>query len=266
MLTGRISLTILFCMALTIRTANAHEVDAFTLCYEDQHYPPYIFGDATSPQPDNPGIMLEIAFHALNKSTSNIKVIRRPFKRCMSEVRDNRADAMFAAFQPERINIGAFPMKANQPNRDQRALTLDFSLFTRPEKGFIWDGTHFVQEDLKIGTPLGYSTVKSLRNNHQLDPVTSFLPDTGLENVAQNKIDGYIVDRNVGKFIILEKHLEEDVHIHPVSYQKFDIYLTFSHHFYENHSKIAENIWSELAIVRKNMLDRLIIKYKSVEK
>ncbi len=233
-----------------------------TLCYEDQDYPPYLIGDSDLPVSPNPGLLVELSKMAFEKAGMEVIYIRRPWKRCMRLVQDNHVDGMFGViYIPEREKIGKYPKKDGAIDVSKRLLNVDYPVFVNQNSRANWDGTKFSTTRIKIGTPLGYATVKALNEEQGIEPNTSYLPEKGLELVSQEKMDAYIVEKNVGLSILRKLNLTETVQIQGPPFKRHNLYLLLSHNFYETNEEKAEEIWSHLAKLRKTVLDGMMKKY-----
>lgn len=233
-----------------------------TLCYEDQDYLPYLAGNSDKPVLPNPGVLVELTKMAFEKVGLSVNYIRRPWKRCMRMVQDNKVDGLFGViYVPEREKIGNFPKKNGKIDVNRRLMKVDYPLFINKSNPVGWNGKQFSDKQVKIGTPLGYATVNSLRTEQGIEPNVSFLPDMGLKLVEQGKLDGYIVEKNVGLSILKKQNMQNSVIVHNPPFKSHNLYLFLSHGFYHQHKKDAEAIWSHLATLRKTVLDGMMKKY-----
>nr|WP_308419101.1 transporter substrate-binding domain-containing protein [Terasakiella brassicae] len=241
----------------------AYGNEAVRLCYEDEDYAPYLRGDTQQPAKPNPGVLVEITKAAFQEAGQKVQYIRRPWKRCMHLLRDGKIAGMFGVIHTkEREKIGKYPMQNGEVDPERRLLFVDYPIFYNAAHSAIqWDGQRFSGPAPRIGTPLGYATVKSLKKEHKIIPNTSFLPASGLKLVSEGKLDGYIVEKNVGLSLLSKLGLKDKVVAHQPPFKRHALYLVLSHDFYENNSKEAEKIWSTLAVLRKTVLDSIMKKY-----
>lgn len=241
----------------------AYSNETARLCYEDEDYAPYLRGDTQQPAKPNPGVLVEITQVAFKEAGQKVQYIRRPWKRCMHLLRDGKIAGMFGVIHTkEREKIGKYPMQNGEIDSERRLLFVDYPIFRNAANATIsWDGQKFSDPAPRIGTPLGYATVKSLKKEHQIIPNTSFLPEQGLKLVSEGKLDGYIVEKNVGLSILGKLDLKDKIIPHQPPFKRHALYLVLSHDFYEKNSKEAEKIWSTLAVLRKTVLDSIMKKY-----
>lgn len=243
-------------------TVNAQNTADVQLCYEDQDYPPYLIGTGGKPEMPNPGVLVELAQSAFEDAGFTVSFVRRPWKRCMRMVEENKAVGMFGViYLPEREIFGHYPMRENAPDKERRLLTVDYPIFVNVNAPVKWDGHAFADKKIHLGTPLGYATVTELENVHHISPNQSYLPQAGLEALSQRKLDGYIVERNVGDQLILKHNLQKTVIAQEPPFKSHDLYLLLSHGFYDKNTEKAEKIWSRLAVLRKTVLDDLMKSY-----
>jgi len=233
------------------------------LCYEDEDYAPYLRGESQQPAKPNPGVLVEITQAAFKEVGQKVEYIRRPWKRCMHLLRDGKIAGMFGVIHTkEREKIAKYPMKNGEIDLDRRLLFVDYPIFYNPSHSAIkWDGDTFSGPAPRIGTPLGYATVKSLKKEQNITPNTSFLPEQGLKLVSEGKLDGYIVEKNVGLSLLSRLGIQDEVAPYRQPFKRHALYLVLSHGFYEKNSKESEKVWSTLAVLRKTVLDSIMKKY-----
>jgi polar amino acid transport system substrate-binding protein len=254
---------VILSITMSVLSASlANALERFTLCYEDQDYAPYLIGASVTPAVPKPGLLVELSQKAFASVGFEVDFVRRPWKRCMRMVEENQAVGMFGViYSKEREKIGTYPMIGKEPDRSRRLLSVDYPIFHHKDKPIEWDGTSFLNTQIKVATPLGYQIADTLKSTHHIEPNTTYLPEAGLLLIAQNKLDGYIVEKNVG-MAILRKHKLENIVIpsDPV-FKQHELYLFLSHGFYDTHKEKAENIWSSLAVLRKKALHELMDTY-----
>jgi len=260
----RFQLCIVSCFLTLILSLQPGEAKkSVQLCFEDEDYSPYFTGDSQKVSTTNPGILVELSKAAFETAGLSVEFIRRPWKRCMHMLKDNDVAGMFGViYLPEREKIGRYPMQNGEIDTSRRIVNADYSIFRHVSRSsFGWNGKTFKKRNLKLAVPLGYAMVKSLEENHKVVPNTSFLPDVGLGLVAQEKLDGYIVEKRVGLHLLNKLNLGAQVEPHTPPFSRHPLYLFLSHGFYENYSKESEKVWSTLAVLRKTVLDDLMKKY-----
>lgn len=257
-----ITLALFFSVIFTFSSAHAHE--KITLCYEDQDYPPYLVGASQGVNNQNSGVLVDLSRKAFKEAGITVDFVRRPWKRCMRMVEQNKAAGMFGViYRKEREKIGRYPFKSGEIDPSRRFLSVEYPVFHHKDITVSWDGKSFISKDIKIGTPLGYDTVKSLKIEHNIDANINFLPEKGLALVAQKKLDGYILEKNVGLQLLRKQNLIEKVIPHQSPFKQHNLYLFLSHGFYESHTEEAEKVWTSLAVLRKTVLDELMRTYLS---
>lgn len=233
-----------------------------TLCYENENYAPYLIGEQPHPAEPNPGVLVEFIRQTFATLDTPVSFVRHPWKRCVKLVERNEIDGIFGIiYKKDRESLGRFPMRGAQPDRHNRLLTVDYSLFTHRSSPLFWDGKNFTRNDLRIGTPLGYAVSKSLKNTHGITPNERFLPESGLKLVEQHKLDGYIVEKQVGISYIRKNNLEKSVIPRKPAYRRHDLYLMVSHEFYAKQTPLVEEIWSTIGQTRDSVIPVLLEKY-----
>lgn len=72
----------------------------------------YIIGGGPAFHEERPGLEIELYRMVAKKLNLDIVFKRFSWKQCLYLIATNRVDGVFpASFKPERMNIGAFPMK-----------------------------------------------------------------------------------------------------------------------------------------------------------
>lgn len=232
------------------------------LCYEDQDYPPYLSADSGQPTGKDPGVLVELVQKAFEKAGLSVSFVRRPWKRCMRMVQDNEVAGMFGVVYVKiRENVGKYPMRDGEVDAEKRLLDVEYPIFRNVSVDPGWDGTAFANREVRLGTPLGYAMADSLKEEHQIVANTSFLPDVGLNLVAQKRLDGYIVEKNVGMSLLRKLDISDKVIIHQPPYKKHNLYLLLSHGFYNTDPKTAEGVWAQVAHLRKTESAKLMKRY-----
>ncbi len=228
---------------VAIFTAMLLPVSAYAqsikFCYEAEDFPPFLLGTETVPA-SNAGILVEIARAAAVDADLMPEFIRRPWKRCIKLLINGEVDGIFAAiYLPERENWGYFPKtKDNKIDEKQRLWRVKYPVFQLKTLPPIWNGKTFSNLKRSIGTPLGYVTSKLL-DEMGISVTTTHQPLQGLQLVSDGRIDGYIVEENIGAQL-LNKHQIDNLMVLSEPFLEADWFLPLSKQFYEAHTKKAK--------------------------
>ncbi|MFD2205931.1 substrate-binding periplasmic protein [Kiloniella antarctica] len=247
------------------------EEGVFVACAENQSYPPYIMGSNDIFSKQNPGVLVEIITAAVEESGLLLKFIRRPWKRCMKLLEQNKIDGIFASiYRQEREVLGRYPLMLNTPNNTprpdpkRRLHRVVYSLFKNKTSVFNWNGDTFSSINHSIGTPLGYVVVKKLQEDHGIKANTVHLPSKGLRYVAEGHLDAYVLESNIGRNLIRELNLSDSlIEIKP-SFAEYDWYLMISHKLYNAKPRLAEKIWNAIGDYRESHMQQLLEHYRTL--
>ncbi|WP_421784049.1 substrate-binding periplasmic protein [Kiloniella litopenaei] len=253
------------------KTTAWAEEQPFVLCAENQSYPPYFMGDQSTFPVKNPGILVEIIDASLKQNGFKAEFIRRPWKRCLKLIEQNKVDGIFASIHlKEREIIGRYPYLpvrisiSNKPDPKRRLRRVTYSLFKKKGSDFDWDGTSFSNIKQSIGAPIGYVVVKKLKDDHNITANTRHLPAKGLAHVAEGHLDAYIVESSIGNSLVRKHGLADKLIEIEQPFASYDWYMMISHQFYNRDPEMADKIWTTLGQVREQKIPPLIQHYNNL--
>ena len=253
------------------KTTAWAEEPPFVLCAENQSYPPYFMGDQSTFPVKNPGILVEIIDASLKENGFKAEFIRRPWKRCLKLIEQNKVDGIFASIHlKEREIIGRYPYLpvrisiSNKPDPKRRLRRVTYSLFKKIGSDFDWDGTSFSNIKQSIGAPIGYVVVKKLKDDHNITANTRHLPAKGLAHVAEGHLDAYIVESSIGNSLVRKHGLADKLIEIEQPFASYDWYMMISHQFYNRDPEMADKIWTTLGQVREQKIPPLIQHYNKL--
>ncbi len=239
-----------------------------TFCFENANYPPYL--SSATDNLDNPdgytGLLIDLVNKAAKKSNVNAQFIAMPWLRCQNLVRKNKANALFAIIQTDiRERLFQFPIKRN--NKQFHLMNSEYSLFIK--KGSILDmkskelvnseglNLAFYKQHAKYGlaAPLGYVVTQLLSDNNVLAP-HEVNAEEGLQLVASEQLDGYVIDRLIGEGIIDLLNLTSLVRStkHPVLTKVW--HVAFNKNFYHNNRDLVDRFWFYLDQSRQQLNEK----------
>ena len=232
------------------------------ICYEDQDYSPYISDLRYSHK--GRGILVDLVEMSVKSVGLDVEFIRRPWKRCLSMMKNGSVDAIFAAlWTKEREAWAAFPKKKDNLKKLDESLSLwdsQYVVFKRVDSELSYSGGKFKNVISGIDAPPGYVAYKMLKDMKVLSRSNN-TPEKGLKLVRLKRIDGYVVERNIGNYII-NKNKSNDV-IDSIGEVFFEghWFLPFSKKFYKKSPELSSKIWNMIAIMKKKNGSMLIKKY-----
>jgi polar amino acid transport system substrate-binding protein len=228
--------------------------------YEDKDTPDHT--GASLLVPDNPGILVEMVGQ-LPSRVPNLRVSfsRKPWSRCLAELEAGTADAVFASsVNPERMKIGAFPMKDGKEDRHYRIDTKSYSLYKLKDAPIDWDGARFSNVKRSVGAMRGYAIIANLKKMGV--PVSEVdRQENAFRMLLAGRLDGFVQLGTEGDYS-LKAHPEfkHIVKVAPPVATK-DYYLQISHQFQADNPALTLAIWKALAAIRQAESERLTLKY-----
>lgn len=241
--------------------ATAENRPTLRICYEIDDYPPFIgaFQDA------EPGLLLELIQAAARQAEVDLEFQRQPWKRCILHLQQGQADGIFAAiWQADRDSWGRFPGRApqgEQPvDRRYRLWQSDYPIFTRRDSKLQWDGQHFSGLQHGLSAPLGYVSRQRLQDLGALASA-SYSPEKAFELVALDRLDGYVIERQIGASYVRKLGLQQQLTPLPKPLLQADWYLPLSHPFYARQPQVARRFWQALRDQREQRGAELSRRY-----
>ncbi|MBF0206884.1 MAG: transporter substrate-binding domain-containing protein [Oligoflexia bacterium] len=121
----------LFIFILIAMGQVLHAADVvINVAYEDKEQPPYYMGNDSTVLAKNPGSVVEIVALLAKKIPGvTIKFTRYPWPRCLSELENGAADAIFnSSYKKEREKNGLYPMKDGKVDDSKRLTNIAYNL------------------------------------------------------------------------------------------------------------------------------------------
>ncbi|WP_156158586.1 hypothetical protein [Pseudoalteromonas rubra] len=215
------------------------------LCYEDKHIPPFFLGNGLDVPQENPGATIEI-LRQLETQVDDVQFqfVRKPWQRCLYEIKRNRVDAVIASYRPSRQDFLAYPL-----NDDGSPDTL--SSISR--LGTCLVGMSQLQNaiaeqvyPINLAVPRGYSVAESVGSDKYTILNTDSQSDA-FELVLKGKVHGTFGLCQVdGKAVAAFPYRRQLKAVYPPLDISFG-YLTFSKQFRALHAPTAQALWSSLS-------------------
>lgn len=242
-----------------------------TFCYEDINYPPYVY-DFDGAETDPQGLLINIIRSAAKNANLPIQFIRRPWLRCQKMVKENQAQALFAMIKtPERTSLYAFPT-----DKYQTLMTVEYGLFikrngildnknTLSELAGVDNRLNFVNykkhQEFGLSAPKGYVAYDILSVNKVLSNF-DYILDDGLIAVAENRLDGYVVSKQIGLNKIMKYDLSNSIIWSQIILDTSDWYIPFNHEYYKRHKDKIEKFWFEIGNVKGKEIESYSFEFK----
>ncbi|WP_319406965.1 transporter substrate-binding domain-containing protein [uncultured Desulfosarcina sp.] len=230
---------------------------SLVLATDDTPGNPWIMGGGSHFQKKSPGLEIELYRLMAEKLNLQLKVVRLPWKRCLSELEHGRVDGVFpASFKPERLSLGRFPTKNGRIDPTRKSRDSAYFLYTRRASPLGWDGRSFVNMGLMdrktIGVPLDWSIVTDLRQMG-VDLLEKPRPVDLLIILRKGGIAGVVcLDTVIDAYIVQSPSRYQDIQkiFPPVAEKAY--YLMLSHAFVSQQPDLSEKIWDTIAKIKKS--------------
>ncbi len=234
----------------------------FTVAYEDKEQPPYYFGYSTK-IPTNPGIAVEIV-KGLQKRIPDLQLnlVRYPWKRGLFLLEKGKIDALFkATYKPERLKLGAYPMKNGKIDVGRKIAMMSNSLYKLKESSIDWNGKSFVNLKGNVCVPRGYAIANTLKQKGVF-VVESDGSLSCLQKLRLARVEAIALQDVTGDALLRKspKQFKDIIKVAPPLTTKPQ-YLMLSNQFVDKHPELAEKIWDTIATIRREELDRISEKY-----
>ena len=230
------------CSVFFSNTINAQPT--LKICHENNHYPPYIYLDDAKLS----GILIEIIKLASKQTQFKVEFYAKPWARCQKDVKAGTAHALFAMISThERQQDFAFPPNAQLQN--WHLWTAQYPVFTPINNKFDIDN---YRPQKGIGAPRGYVVWQKLQEKNWLSPY-QYEAVEGLNMLAINKLDGYVVERLIGLNLMNENNLSNKIKMSEFSMLDTRWYAPFNKNYYKNNREQVHIFWQKLASARKDL-------------
>ena len=248
-----------FSLLLSAWCISSFANEPLIICTEDKAYPPFI-NEPLSSTNASPGYAIDIVFQAANRSSIEVTIIRRPWKRCKQMVKQERAQALMPM-----INTLSRQHDFHFPNREQQLLNVEYYVFFHPQHQqarLLSKLTHdssdvpTLQQNLRLGVaaPFGYVTYTKLAEMKLL-PNANYSLSEGVNLVSIKKLDAYVFSKQV----MLH-------HFGPLfdegrltsGHQPFLIerlYIAFNKNFYRNNIQMVNYFSNQIQLARQRVLN-----------
>jgi polar amino acid transport system substrate-binding protein len=256
-----ISLTLISCLlSFSSLAADLSKTDEFTLCYEDQHLPPFMLGTEPAISGEPGGILVEYIQRAADVLDYNLTFVRYPWLRCQQAVKTGQIDGLFAfIYSEERNNWAAFPKTDGEP--DQRYSHLSrYPIFVAKGSSLNWDGEVLLPTSAIVQSIPGYIADKELQAMG-FKPIVGLQPKEALALLTTGRLDGYVMDELIGKALIKQLGLTDEITQLAQPFLQQPWYVAFSRSSYQHKADSIEAFWSAMQLVREQHGGTIIKSY-----
>ncbi len=234
-------------IATQVRSAAAPHI--LTFCYEDKElYPHYLQAGASVPV-QKPGAAIDIMKQLDSLIPAmEVKYIRKPWKRCLNELKQSRVDALIGRYTEERAEFSHYPRLADDRLDVSKAISKTTSCFIHDKAlPFDWDGTTVnVKKPIGLIAPMGYSVVEDLRQ------LGFDVYEVSTIDTAHNLLFNGKFQVSLSNCYLRNK--PENIVENPIPFTEQFGYLVFSKQYYWANKERAQFIWKKLQTIDKESI------------
>lgn len=217
------------------------------LCAEDENSYPWLLRDGS-------GLNMLMVQRVGQRVGLAVKVELQPWKRCLQSLQENRVDGAFkASFKPERLKMGAYPMRGGQPDAARAMLDESYHLYRLKGSAVGWDGVQVSQLDGLVGAQAGFSIVDVLKRLGLPTDSSAKAPDALLAMLQRGRLGAVALQTSQGDFELGRKpELAASIERVGPPLLSQPYYLLLSHALVRRDPGLAERIWDAVAAVRES--------------
>lgn len=239
-----ILLSIAFC-TLTSDISLAQGAPVVKVCTMDKG-----FGNKTSP--DGTGLWQTRFQQKFSEIPADVQYYPSPRARCIQDVKNHKADAIYAIYAADRARYLEFPKKADRNEVDvKKAIdVVNFHLYKHRDAKINWNGVNLTNvEDQKILVQQGI----------QVDKFQQLVrSDLIVEIKTVKQILDMLEKRRVKAAILAKEQVvellknETTLLISPQPVHTSHVFLAFDKGFYQKNTQLVEKIWTAIELVNSS--------------
>lgn len=219
-------------------------------CYEDKPLEPFYRGYGADIPKKFPGATIEhLRQLAAAVPDVNLQLERSPWKRCLAKLQAGQVDALIASYQPEREQIGQYPMADGQPDPSRAFSQHQTCLVKKAESSWTWDGQRVSGIDsLVVARPLGYAPL-IVPGPQQVIMHYTLSGTMDLELLRAGRIHAVTtLCKIAGQPVISSVIHDLGLQVLQPPLHSNTGYLIFSKQFWQRHPQLAEALWRQLQL------------------
>lgn len=230
-----------------------------SICIENEAYPPLINGTNSLPS-DNPGHSIRIAKIAAQRADLTLKFVRRPWARCLQMVSQGKTNGLLPSIKTsERNDMYAFPSN-NKLFLNRAEYHIFYSANDKRKRFYETlanskdkSATPIPKLKYGIAAPYGYIAYAQLQRLNLLSS-HDYTLEQGLQMVAKDKLDGYVVIKSIGEQRAKELGLHNQIKVTDSVFLQERLYVVFNKRFYANNQNKIDEFWRQLPDIRLEIL------------
>ena len=234
--------------------------------------PPYVYGDEVIAQ-KNPGVTIEILRLIEAKNDIQFTILKQPWKRVVSNIKENKIDGGFHfSFKEKRKAFVAYPILDGEDSpRTQYSISKRaYYLYRLTGQTTHWNGHQImgdVEGELTIAAIRGGSITQDIKSlGIQLKEVSNDLQLIKL--LLTNRVHAFVALENMLDPKIDNLSFKERAQIEKtvLPMVRKDYYIAFSNDFYKKYPDVAWVIWNTIKQIKEDgELEKIFKKYAQLQ-
>jgi len=247
---------------LNILNTSAQSSTVIRCAYQDSNNFPFQLGSGSQIYKDKPGIAVEMILMLEQHLDIEIELQRLPWKRAEQRLKEGEIDCLFnASFKKYRLANGQYPLYKGEVDVDKRSYFNSYAIFALKGSDLVWnDGQLLNHRNAMIGAERGFSVIADLEvmgvNIYQASSIEQLM-----KLVKHQRLVGAAVFELLGEAFLKVNRLDY-LNIEKISppFKKKAYYLMLSHQFVKDSPELANQLWSEIAIIRESQAFKLMLE------
>ncbi|GGD59156.1 substrate-binding periplasmic protein [Lacimicrobium alkaliphilum] len=222
------------------------------ICYESDRYEPFLDVLGKGENDSTEGYLIQLSRWAAKKSGFSAEYIRRPWSRCLNMVKMGTANAAFSViYTPQRAKSMRYPKGADKEQPEHFLWKARYPFFVARGSNFSFQN-YRQKPKAGIGAPFGYVPYKKLKEQGLLAPFDLSL-EQGLQMVAAGKIDGYVVETQIGLSAVKKLKLSEKIQVTSDILMAAHWHIPFNKTYYRHNQQQVKQFWGNLQTAREQV-------------
>ncbi|MBB5204561.1 polar amino acid transport system substrate-binding protein [Inhella inkyongensis] len=231
------------------------------LCVDEAPSAPWRVPDADG-RVRGRGLEFEFLRLLAEQSGWEFRVLLRPWRRCLQDVRTGQVDAVLGiSHTADRAEFVQFPHSNGQVD-PQLAVRVDQYAFVAPSASKLrWDGAQLeLPPGAKVGVPAGYSGAQLLRRFGAAADESSRTAEGTLERLMQGQIQAALLPRAEAQRLLAERtQWAQRLSLLEPALPARAYYLGASLEFARRHPGRLRDLWRDVALVRDSAEYRRVL-------
>lgn len=249
-----------FCLLLVLLLGFCQWAQAqqrvVTVCYDETAVRPWV---------NKAGV-------ALLKTTASLQHVEfeqvaLPWLRCLRDVgKGTMAGAIGASYSDDRAAFAVFPATADgQLDVSRRMQASSYSLYRAKGGAANWDGRQFANLASRVVVQRGYSVVADLTKLGVLVDQTAGDAETVLRMLIAGRSQLGVLVTELGDELLTKPEFRRKIEKITPPLVVRSYYLIFGKRYYENNTRLVEELWNHLAVVRVSKDPDYLLRLNSAQ-